>query len=50
MNGHGRNNITILFKKLKKQRDFPDKFDTEKGFSQHKSTVKFSDRRFGFFF
>lgn len=50
MNGHGRNNITILFKKEKKQKEFPDKFEMEKDFSQHESTVKFSDRRIWNFF
>lgn len=44
MNGHGRNNIKILFKKGKKQREFPDKFDIKKNFSQHKSTIEFSDK------
>lgn len=46
MNGHGRNDITIPFKKEKKQREFPAKFD-RRFFSQHKSIVK--ARNSGFF-
>lgn len=45
MNGHERNDITVTFKKEKKRRKFSAKFDIEKDFSQHKSTVKFSDKR-----
>lgn len=43
MNGHGRH-ITITFKSRKKAEKIPAKFDIEK-LSQHKSTVKYSDKR-----
>lgn len=50
MNGHGRNDITIPFKKEKKQRKFPAKFDTEKDFSQYKGTADAQIGGFRFFF
>lgn len=49
MNGHGRNDITIPFKKEKKQRKFPAKFDTEKDFSQYKGTADAQIGGFRFF-
>lgn len=50
MNGHGRNSITMPFKKRKKAERIPAKFDIEKDFSSHKSSVKCSDRRIQVFF
>lgn len=49
MNGHGRNDITVPFKKEKKQREFPAKFDIERIISQPKCTVKCSGRIPSFF-